>query len=100
MPLVALSKHFVIQTPCVTCNSTEMVFGSSVEMPLRQLTRFAGDIVGLSEYLLLFKTLWSLPRQISGCGFWMSSLFGKLQTADRYAILSSLDCRCTQTYRV
>ncbi len=32
-----------------------MVFGSSVEMPLRQLTRSAGDIIGLSEYLLLFK---------------------------------------------
>ncbi|KAK0431094.1 hypothetical protein EV421DRAFT_198798 [Armillaria borealis] len=31
-----------------------MVF-SYFKMPLRQLTRFAGDIIGLSEYLLLFK---------------------------------------------
>ncbi len=31
-----------------------MVF-SYFKMPLRQLTRFAGDIIGLNEYLLLFK---------------------------------------------
>ncbi len=48
---------------------------SYFKMSLRQLTRFAGDIIGLNEYLLLFKDALELVK--ADLRLWHPEEFGR-----------------------